>query len=64
MTTSKQPEVPKGIKIGDRVLFVTGVDSDEERHGVVIDILSKQFLINDANNVTFIAAFDKVTPEK
>jgi acid phosphatase class B len=64
VTTTNQPKVPNGIKIGDKVLFVTGVDEDEERHGVVLDILSTQFLINDANNVTFIASFKNVTPEK
>jgi acid phosphatase class B len=62
--TSNQPNVPHGIKIGDRVLFVTGIDEDEERHGTVIDILSTQFLINDANNVTFIVSFKHVVPEK
>lgn len=61
---SNQPNVPHGIKIGDRVLFQHGTDADETRHGTVRDILSTQFLIDDANGVTFIASFKYVVPEK
>lgn len=62
--TTRQTEVPHGLGRGDKVIFKRGWDRDELLHGVVLDILSTQFLINDANNVTHIVAFKYVEPEK
>ena len=64
MISSNQPRIPHDLKVGDRVLFQYGTDAELSGHGTILDILSTQFLINDANGVTFIVSFKNVTPEK
>lgn len=61
-TRTNQPTVPHGLGRGDRVIWMHGVDNPEERSGVVVDILSTQFLIEDDDYNNYVVPFRDVSP--
>lgn len=65
MTTRHQQErVPFGLGQGDRVIFHTSDDDETVRHGLVVAILSTQFLLEDEERNMYVTHFRHVKPFK
>lgn len=60
--SNAQRRVPFGLSKGDRVQFKLTRHDDEWRDGMILDILSEQFIIVEDDNLTHITHFDNACP--
>lgn len=61
-TKTTQPRIPYGLSLGDRVVWLHGIDEPVENGGIIIDFLSTQVLVEDDDYNVYVVPFKDIRP--